>query len=572
MKKIYALFAAALVAGTAFAAHPGLRSGNVSVKAAPFASEKVAAVHDQLAKGEIGQTMTLAPAKAQNNSGTTWTVKINVNASRWCDLLQYSDGTKPTFEELPMYWVTFYTYDDATSVSRVYFDYCMPAKAVFEHYDDDEYWTSEGDFNWDLATETYGSLEAAEEMVDATEFTEYSSENNLAAYLFPYGYIPSFCGLFNMNLFSSNPHYCTYKGTSSLYLRPGTYNSSTSSITTTNAAYISWQAYDEETNEIEATFYAPLGTVVTSSGTPSFGTLKGTLSETIEGDAAVFGFSQKPLEIGEVHLFNLGEANEDLYIGSYESAEYTLGDLYEDYEPANMYYVAFCSPTLTYNIEETTLPKTPSATSETTSDTYYYYSQHLTLAPTSDPENTYPEGLAKEEWWTYDSAGFMTNTLKPNVSFPAYYATSCADSAIAASLLGGVGALYGWTMVAYYGSDSTPYPTYGFGDANYGFNASFQTNLGQLVWFTYKGDIQYHYDADDYRVAKTISAVGSADANAISDYVGVKTVATASDAEVVATQYYNFQGIRLNGAPEKGIYIVRNLKADGTVETLKVAK
>ncbi len=569
MKKIYALCAASLVAATAFASPKSLHNGEVAVKAAPFASEKVATVHNQIAEGLLGQDYTFAPSKAQSSAGADWTVRINVNADRWCDVLAYSDGSKPSFEDVPFYWVTFYTYDDASSVSRVFYDICMPAQAYFDHADDDNWWIDDENFDWDRAAEEYGSLEAAQAIVDVEQFTSYLADNNEVLYLYPYGYIPGYYGLFNMTLFStSNPSYCTYKGTTNLYLRPMTVSGN--SYVTSGAAYLGWTGYDADTMDIEAELYAPLGTVG-DSGT--FGTLKGTISETIEGSAAVFGFTPAVLDLGEVHIFNLGAADEDAYIGTYNNSDYTFGDLFENFEPANLYEYAFCSKTTTFGtIEETTLPTKAFATEETTQDTYYYFLAKVLLDSNSDPENVYPEGIAVDEFWSYDNSGFLTTTIKPGVAFSGYRTSKCADSTIASALLGSSGVLYAWGAYPYPGDgESIPYPTYAAGDKTVGFNGKFQTSLGSTVTYSYTGDIQYHYDADDYRVVKTIPAIGNADANVIGDTNSVKTV-LGSNADVVSTQYFNLQGIRLNGAPEKGIYIVRNLKADGSIETVKVAK
>lgn len=52
---------------------------------------------------------------------------------------------------------------------------------------------------------------------------------------------------------------------------------------------------------------------------------------------------------------------------------------------------------------------------------------------------------------------------------------------------------------------------------------------------------------------------------------GVDNVAK-DNVEVVAVEYYNIQGQKLNVAPENGIFIQRNIKADGTVNNVKVVK
>lgn len=45
-----------------------------------------------------------------------------------------------------------------------------------------------------------------------------------------------------------------------------------------------------------------------------------------------------------------------------------------------------------------------------------------------------------------------------------------------------------------------------------------------------------------------------------------------ADSETVAKEYYNLQGQRLNAAPENGVYIIKNIKADGSAKAVKVAK
>lgn len=46
----------------------------------------------------------------------------------------------------------------------------------------------------------------------------------------------------------------------------------------------------------------------------------------------------------------------------------------------------------------------------------------------------------------------------------------------------------------------------------------------------------------------------------------------ASDAEVVAEEYYSFDGVKMASAPEKGFYLVKKTLADGSVKTVKVVK
>ena len=62
---------------------------------------------------------------------------------------------------------------------------------------------------------------------------------------------------------------------------------------------------------------------------------------------------------------------------------------------------------------------------------------------------------------------------------------------------------------------------------------------------------------------------GAYDAKASS---GIEDIVVESNAEVIAVEYYNVQGQRLNAAPENGLYIQKAIKADGTVKASKLVK
>ena len=99
-------------------------------------------------------------------------------------------------------------------------------------------------------------------------------------------------------------------------------------------------------------------------------------------------------------------------------------------------------------------------------------------------------------------------------------------------------------------------------------NSHFVSNLGADVSVAFKGDLKYHYDATNYMKVKECPAVGTADASTLA----VEEIAADGNAPVIGREYYNFQGIRLNEAPQKGLYMVREMKADGTVSVKKIAR
>ena len=71
---------------------------------------------------------------------------------------------------------------------------------------------------------------------------------------------------------------------------------------------------------------------------------------------------------------------------------------------------------------------------------------------------------------------------------------------------------------------------------------------------------------------QALPAVGNQEFNALEQGNSSSIDSTVSDAPVVSTSYYNFQGQRLASEPQEGLYIVRSVKADGTVVAKKVAK
>lgn len=68
-----------------------------------------------------------------------------------------------------------------------------------------------------------------------------------------------------------------------------------------------------------------------------------------------------------------------------------------------------------------------------------------------------------------------------------------------------------------------------------------------------------------------VTISGAYDINA-TVVAGIEDIVAESDAEVIAVEYYNIQGQKLNAAPENGLYIQKAIKADGTVKASKLVK
>lgn len=579
MKKFYAILAASLVVGTASAASTRTIAKQTA-SLAPGAKEMVAKAHADIAAGIVGEDYSMKPSKV-SQSGKEWTVRINNNSLKWCDMLvfgQEPNTIKYTFEEMPQYWVTLYTYDDNDDKpTRIYYDCVWPAQAVLDHYGEEAWYINfnEDDeiFNWEKAAQEYGSMEAAQAPASIESFAALLKSEESAIFQFPYGSLPAFYGLFNMQLMDQNS--CTYQGTTGYWLKAGTRSAGSNSINMEGAAYLAIDAFDADVNDISFTMFAPMGP---ANATTHEVTVRGTVSDVITGEtAAVFGFKDIDITPSEMHIFNLGAADDSYVMGTYNGQEYALGDIFEDFTPAQMYYVAWCTSPLTFEgaYGETELPTSVKSTSSTvTMDSYNWFTDYVTLVPNADPENTNPEGLATLIDWEVDNDGYITNAIEPGLMFTSYYLIKqgrpVLDTQIVVGTLSPNCSIQGWGQSPYPGDEEEGQVVckFGFGDKTFGYNSRFCTGLGAVVNMKYTGDVKYHYDSTDYNVVKTIKAIGNADAGT----VGVKTIAGVSDAETVATEYYNFQGLRLNEAPVKGMYIVREYKADGTVVAKKVAK
>lgn len=550
MKKFYAILAASLVAGSAMAATP--KADRVQMEAFnPEMASVVEQAHADLLSGKTGETFVM---KMKAPESEQFLVRSTKNKKRFIDLISAS----MTFEQAPYYWYTISFEDEEGSIAV--YDYIIPCiaylKASME--EDSPLFDDEDNFNWDLAAQEYGSLEAAQASPTFAEICQYMNGYYIPEY--PYGKLGAYVA------WCYNPS--TWQTKKGYYLRPGVISGN--EVDYTNAAKLYLVSYDEETGDFEGGFYAPMGTM--NSTQDGFGTLVGTMqAEELTASPLMLGWGGVAnMEVGEVHIFNLGATS-----GDYELSDgYNVEDIYEEYEPAQMYYLAFCTPQLSFEskIEEAKLPIAPAIVdSSYTIDQVNWFSGHFTLAENATPEVTYPEGLATLSGYTVDNLGYVADTFGPGIAFSAYYLKACEDSKILANL-GFLGQFYGEQCIPYYDRTSagvlTEATKFSFGNKTMGFNGYVYGDNGAVVEFKYTGDINYHYDPTDYRTSKKISAIGNSDESA----AGVKNITTVNDAETVATEYYNFQGIRMNGAPEKGMYIVREYKADGTVVSSKVAK
>lgn len=58
----------------------------------------------------------------------------------------------------------------------------------------------------------------------------------------------------------------------------------------------------------------------------------------------------------------------------------------------------------------------------------------------------------------------------------------------------------------------------------------------------------------------------------IADPAGIQGVGADEDSEVVSSQYFDLQGRQLKAAPESGLYLRRDIRANGTSATVKAIR
>lgn len=500
-----------------------------------------------------------APALYATN-GEGWSVRMNVGLEKWFTFIEFENDESTNYYEYPSYWVTLYAYNnDAEKPTKIYYDLFWPCAAMADHYKDSDWFKGEN-FDWDRAAKEYGSLEAAQAPAPIATIAKIM-ETEGPAYVLPDGMVPPLYGCADIKNLNPCPHSCTYEGKTGYQLKPAKVTSG--QVNYKEAAYLLIKSYDEESMTLDFTMYAPMGT-------PKSGDVKveATVEETMSTTAPDFGFSPINVTPGEAHVFNLGAADAEYELGEGK----TLGDCFENFKPAQMYCLAYCTAPYTFEgqYDATTLPASPKADGEAAAMDLSYVISYFTLEE-NETENA-PSGIAEEEFYTADLYGKLTNTIEPGMIFPNYYLISSPDSKIVFSALKTTAVVYGWNNIPYpfemtNSEDSRIYKI-GLGDKNFGMNSHFVSNLGADVSVAFKGDLKYHYDATDYMKVKECPAVGTADASTLA----VEEIAADGNAPVIGREYYNFQGIRLNEAPQKGLYMVREMKADGTVSVKKIAR
>ena len=342
----------------------------------------------------------------------------------------------------------------------------------------------------------------------------------------------------------------------------------------TNATSIDWAEFDAETSDVEMSFNIPYSGQAPNQSAGQNGNLAGVASFQLKGAATALGFAPIAWDtIGQVHIFNAGrQTQDDMYGVNYDVA----------FNPLNYYYLAMSDASygyqgydqnqkLVFGYGDDTLPMNSSGTvgppsfrfADGADDNFAYIAGALWA-----PENSEtPFGLWKmaESKYTVNAAG--TGIESYDMAPMAYNLVEYLNCAVGSQ--DGLHGAYGG-----YGLSAVPGESYiGIGDKTKGLNFSVAFNLtnGYPIVGSYQGDFYFHPTPGKWTSdIQEISAVGNVDADAISAASSVQTI--ESNSPVVSKTFYNFQGQRLSAEPEHGMYIIRAVKADGSVKTTKVAR
>lgn len=554
MKKIYTLLAAACVGVSAMAVNPAMVQLKKDVSISP---EKIQA----LSARQIDATML-------KDNGVDRVIKItDAEGNQWSELitlvgtLQDALGLNLTFEDFPFYTVLLSNqamYQGANTQVSLYLNW--PAKASMDR---DLYKEREDGqgliFDVEAAKAKYG--ETALDPMTFDEMKELMGETPFYAYPGLY-YNPTiigreaFGGSMGEQIYASN----TVNGNAAY---PVSATDNGESMDIVNATSWMWQSFDDATSDVETDLQYKYSSTNT-------GSMTGAIGVQLTGAAIVLGFSDIVWDnIGQVHIFNAGRQ---------EYGDDWTWNLQESFDGAlNMYYLAMCDNTMAYIATETATGK--EVTSYTDTELPVYHGTRVITGGTDFVvEEDYHFNWVAGAIWAPENAdkpyGTWTMAMPKDdgsnfVQTAAPYNLFYRDSSACGDQMGF------YIMYEGYLFPATPEKTIlGIGDKDYGLNFRFATatTFNHSFIGTYTDPIYYHAIPNEWTKYENLDVkVPGMTNNAIdADPSSVESV--ESDAPVVSATYYNFQGQRLSSEPESGMYIIRAVKADGTVKATKVAK
>lgn len=549
MKKIFTTLMAAMVAVVGFAI-PVKELGQI---------DKAKVDLSQLNVFKTSQNTNVSTCSSTDENGDTWQAYFQV----WGEAGKVFRD-QYTIEELPAYLVLAGMYKASATSIEEYVDYSYgilwPAYAAeFMKWENDELV-----FDIEAAKEKYP--DTWDKPVSFKDlYNVYSANEYLTEYLdgesvvFPQ--IANGFGYFGVGLIQTS----YWLGLASNYQGDEEYY-------TLNGTTLSISNYDPDTYSCDLQFTGSIGKITVLNSTNPGSDEEYVSASSVKkfdisysGEIGLLGFEQLTYDISDkihdVHIFNSGISNYDSDWGQV---------YYYDYEDVTRYWVVFTDQNWAYSMPDTegatpanecfsesVLPTEPRGylTEEAPAEKTYW---NGALFAAADSEKPYGLWELKQPW-EIDEYDYLVNVPTEGELFAGRYNLD-------ASTQDGTFYLYG--MFFRIPDASIAGGTkIGIGDKEKGFNVVMNDVNGDIWSFSYKGDIYFHNNPENYLEVETIPAVsdGTYDAG---DVTGVESVVAEEKLAVKVVgnsivapegaEVYNLNGMRVKADNlSNGIYIVK---------------
>lgn len=573
MKKIYTLLAGVMVAGSAFAIVPNTASvKNVDMK---DVMSRIEALEYHSLKSEMS-SLPQGMMRAQDATGAEWSVMVSLRSP----MTEVLSGIQK-FGEYPFYLMNMNIQCmEQSNDNQIPLFISWPSNVARLAFSSSEmynelYKEAENGLEIDetAALKYFKTLEEAyapSSFDDLAQLFEEDNDGAIRMYMLPAPYyrpmiLPS--GVFGTPM--------KWNGTE--YLSMSATEGSNGNLDLSNATYIDWRGLDEQTSDIDLDITSPYCAYTTQPNgvLVESGSRLGIAATQVSGNALLLGFANLTFNnFQEVHIFNVGRIT---YGTSPESWLYPT-----KFDPLNQYFLCWCHSGMAYMAHN----------SQTDEDVQNYTNNSLPQGiggvgiggpgyrVAEEYEFTYMKAAlwAPENsetpygFWEMPEAEYERNSTTGAIRYlsaPAPYELIEPLNCDAGIHDGFSGLYSGYRM------NAEPLRSWiGIGDKTYGFNFKFASQMTGDYYISgnFKGNIFYHPTPNKWVDEVTaLPSVSTLTADAINK--GESSVESViSNSPVVSSTYYNLQGQRISNAPENGIYIVRNVKADGTVEAVKVVK
>ena len=577
MKKITTLLAlGCALCSTAFAAVPTApaHSGAFDLSKYELTPEGKQLVNTMQARAAAGLDVNQGGKKiihkSYEDNSYVWECTVSTNSSNWYDVLQKQDGTKPTFYEVPYYWVNYYLTatrkSDGASVTSICIPLLWPTYYMWEQSRE----LLEAGVDLDSMPEEDRNME----MVTNIDLFDAVWPDDKVAKAFIYGgsmspyygdSTNSWLGFFEM---APNEWYSQDSGWPQTYNNASTWILAGDQSKMSQVTFSSWDS-EERTYQLENTLFFNNGS---------------TLNLNFDGEARMMGF------IPENYDLTLLTPPHVVYCGVEDGESLEFDNTYSsfDWGPFAKFFVmgatGNCEAVVRSGqtvFDQQWESSFGVAVAEGEEDSYGFYAGFL-FKP-ADTAATDPYG-----WWDMkepnieynDRTGaYEGNDMEPRLNqlIPAGYNESYMPWADTKK-----GDCFYMVKDRYY-VYLQEYTRFCIGDKKYGIFLYGQDNYNNTYWGTYSGKIILHPDPknlDNVVEIESMQNIDSVEGIATEDVRvmgGNGVITIVADADVTDSIYTLAgavvktadvkAGKTLNVAVENGVYVV---KAGNTVKKLAI--